>query len=85
MEGVKTMKDPKMKLTTEIFAQIEGDQYENWDLLLQRWAIILKNSEDHEVKKDHGQVQANWANQREKDCSSKHSCFSNLKNYLRVV
>jgi hypothetical protein len=28
----------------------------------------LKNSEDHEVKKDHGQVQANWANQRERDC-----------------
>ncbi len=44
------------------------DRYENWDLLLQRWAIILKNCDDHEIKKDHGQVQANSANQREKVC-----------------
>ena len=50
IEGVKTMKDPKMKLTAEISAQMARDRYENWDLLLQRWAIILKNSEDHEVK-----------------------------------
>jgi hypothetical protein len=57
IEGVKTMKDPKMKLTAEISAQMARDRYENWDLLLRRWAIILKNSEDHEVKKDHGQVQ----------------------------
>ncbi len=46
IEGVKTMKDPKMKLTAEISAQMARDRYENWDLLLQRWAIILKISED---------------------------------------
>jgi hypothetical protein len=49
IESVKTMKDPKMKLTAEISAQMARDRYENWDVLLQRWATILKNSEDYEI------------------------------------
>ncbi len=36
IEGVKAMKDPKMKLTAEISAQMARDRYENWDLLLQK-------------------------------------------------
>ena len=34
IEGVKTMKDPKLKLTAEITAQMARDRYENWDILL---------------------------------------------------
>ncbi len=48
------MKDPKLKLTAEITAEMARDQYENWEILLQRWAIIFKKSEDREVKKDQG-------------------------------
>ena len=55
------MKDPKMKLAAEILAQRARDRYENWVVLLQRWATILKNSEDYDVKKDRGQIQANLA------------------------
>jgi hypothetical protein len=65
---VKTMEDPKLKLTAEITAQMARDRYENWDTLLQRWATILKNSEDHEVKKDQGQIQANLAGHSHKKC-----------------
>jgi hypothetical protein len=54
IESVKTMKDSKKKFTVEISAQMARDRYKNWDILLQRWAIILKNSEDYDVKKDHG-------------------------------
>jgi hypothetical protein len=50
-----------MKLTAEISAQMARNRHENWDILLQRWATILKNSEDYDVKKDHGQIQANAA------------------------
>jgi hypothetical protein len=35
IEGVKTMKDPKLKLTAEITAQMAGDRHENWYVLLQ--------------------------------------------------
>ncbi len=49
-------------------AYFDDDRYENRDLLLQRCAIILKNSEDHEVKKDHGQVQANAADTERREC-----------------
>ncbi len=45
------MKDPKIKLTAEILAHMASDRYENWDILLQRWATILKNSEDYDIKK----------------------------------
>ncbi len=68
IEGVKTMKDPKLKLTAEITAQMARDRYKNWDILLQRWSTILKNSEDHEVKKDQGQIQANLADRSNKEC-----------------
>jgi hypothetical protein len=57
-----------MNLTAEISAQMARDRYENWDILLQRWATILKNSEDYEVKKDHGQVQANAADAERREC-----------------
>jgi hypothetical protein len=56
IEGMKTMKDPKRMLTSEITAQMARDRYENWDILLQRWATILKNSEDYEEKKDQRQA-----------------------------
>jgi hypothetical protein len=65
------MKDPKMKLTADISAQMTRDRYENWDVLLQRWAKILKNSEDYDVKKDHGQIQANASEKDEKDWTAK--------------
>jgi hypothetical protein len=35
---------------------------------IQRWATILKNSEDYAVKKDHGQIQANVADTETRDC-----------------
>ncbi len=66
---VKTMKDPKLKLMAEITAQMARDRYENWGILLQRWATILKNSEDLEVKKDQGQIQANLADRSKRECS----------------
>ncbi len=62
------MKDLKLKLTREITEQMARDRYENWDILLQRWATILKSSEDHEVKKDQGQIQANLADLSNKEC-----------------
>jgi hypothetical protein len=61
------MKDPKLKLTVEITAQKARDRYENWDTFLQRWATILKNSEDHEIKKDQGQIKANLADRSNKE------------------
>ncbi len=68
IEGVKTMKDPKLKLTAELTAHMARDRYESWDTLLQRRATILKNSEDHDVKKDQGQIQANMADHSQKEC-----------------
>jgi hypothetical protein len=70
IEGVKTMKDPKLKLAAEITAQMARDRYENWDILLQRWATILKNSEDHDIKKDQGQIQANLADHSQKNAGN---------------
>ena len=48
VEANKSMKDPKMKLTAEISAQMARDRYENWDILLKRWATIFKNSKDYD-------------------------------------
>ncbi len=43
IEGVKTMKDPKMKLTAEISAQMARDRYEeNWDLLYSKMGDYLE-------------------------------------------
>jgi hypothetical protein len=68
IEGVKTTKDPKLKLSSEITAQMARDRDENWGILLQRWATILKNSEDHNVKKDQGQIQVNLVDRSNKEC-----------------
>ncbi len=49
IEGVKAMKDPKLKL----------HQLRRWSEIGLRtgtWEIILKNSEDHEEKKNQGQI-----------------------------
>ncbi len=58
------MKDPKMKLPPEITAQMARDRY---DALLQRWVTFLKDSEDHEVKKDHALIQANLADRSRRE------------------
>ncbi len=80
IEGVKTMIDPKVKVTAEIIAQMACDRYENWDTILQRWATILMNSEDYDVKKNQEQIQAKLADHSNKECfkCGKLKCFVRL-------
>jgi hypothetical protein len=37
-------------------------------MLVQRWVEILKNSEDHDMKKDHGPIQTNLAEADTREC-----------------